>query len=137
MPNAIQDSLSTGTLTIVVHTAGDALPVPGATVTVTGGEERDPFFRTLVTDANGRTAPLRLATPAAADSLSPGAGQPYAVYRIHTQKPGFYQNENRAVSLFAGVASVQPVELLPLPPYESGRIAPTENTDFTAGQQLR
>lgn len=136
MPNSMQTTPSAGTLTIVVHTAGDALPVPGATVTVTAGEGENRFYRTLVTDENGRTPPLRLAAPAAADSLSPGTGQPYAVYRVHTQKAGFYQNENRAVSLFAGVASVQPVELLPLPPYQSGRITPTENTDFTAGQQL-
>ena len=40
------------------------------------------------------------------------------------------------VPLFAGVNSVQPVELLPRPPYESEDIQPTQNTDFTSEQQL-
>ena len=137
MPTSPSPTRSTGTLTIVVHTAGDALPVPGAQVTVTTVDESNGgFLRTVMTDENGRTPPLILETPPAAGSLTPGGIRPYAVYRIRTQKDGFYTNENREVPLFAGVNSVQPVELIPKPPYESEEITPTENTDFTSGQQL-
>ena len=127
---------STGTLTVVVHTAGDALPVPGARVIVTTVNGDTPFLRTVTTDESGRAPTLILETPPAAGSLTPGGIRPYAVYRIRTEKEGFYTNENREVPLFAGVNSVQPVELIPLPPYESGEIKPEQSTGFTAGQQL-
>ena len=89
-----------------------------------------------LTDENGRAPTLILETPPAAGSLTPGGIRPYAVYRIRTEKEGFYTNENREVPLFAGVNSVQPVELIPLPPYQSAEITPEQNTDFTSGQQL-
>ena len=39
MQEPTNDIRATGTLTVVVHTAGNALPVPGAQVTVTAAEE--------------------------------------------------------------------------------------------------
>lgn len=137
MPNSSSPIRATGTLTVVVHTAGDALPVPNARVTVTTLDgDNGGFLRTVVTDEDGRAPTLILETPPAAGSLSPGGIRPYAVYRIRTEKEGFYTVENRDVPLFAGVNSVQPVELIPLPPYESSEITPEQSTDFTSGQQL-
>ena len=125
----------TGTLTVVVNTAGGALPVPGAQVTVRSLEE-DGFLRVLTTDENGRTPTLILEAPPTANSLAPGGTRPYAVYSVTVAKDGFYTNENKEVPLFAGVNSVQPAELLPLPPFESEEIQPMQNTIFSAGQQL-
>ena len=39
MPTPTKGPHATGTLTVVVHTAGNALPVPGAYVTVSAAEE--------------------------------------------------------------------------------------------------
>ena len=136
MPNPTQGPRATGTLTVVVHTAGNALPVPGAYVTVSTADEEGDFSRTVVTDESGRAPTLILETPPASASLTPGGARPYAVYSIRTEKEGFYTNENSMVPLFAGVNSVQPVELLPRPPYESENIQPMQNTDFTSEQQL-
>ena len=124
---------STGTLTVVVQTAGGALPVAGAQVTVFAA---DGTRSIVVTDESGRSPTLILAAPPVADSLAPGGRQPYAVYTVTVSRDGFYSTENRQVPLFAGVNSVQPVELLPIPPYESEEIKPTQNTDFIAGQKL-
>ena len=137
MQEPTNDIRATGTLIVVVHTAGDALPVPNAQVTISAVEaEGGGLIRSVLTDENGRTPTLILATPPASASRSPGGHRPYAVYRIQTKKEGFYTNENKEVPLFAGVNSVQPVELLPLPPFDSEALTPTENTDFTASQQL-
>lgn len=137
MPNTAPTPLATGTLTVVVHTAGGALPVPDAHVTISSIEEGNgDFLRTVLTDENGRTPTLILETPPASTSLSPGGVRPYAVYNVRTEREGFYTNENHRVPLFAGVNSVQPVELLPLPPYENEAITPTGDTDFTSGQSL-
>lgn len=137
MQEPTNDIRATGTLTVVVHTAGNALPVPGAQVTITAAEEEGGgLMRAVLTDENGRTPTLILSTPPASASLSPGGLRPYAIYRIQTKKEGFYTNENKEVPLFAGVNSVQPVELLPRPPFDSETLTPTENTDFTSSQQL-
>ena len=129
------DARQTGTLTVVVTTAGGALPVPGAQVTVRS-LETDGFLRRLQTDENGRTPTLILETPPVANSLVPGGVRPYAVYNVIVEKDDFYTSENREVPLFSGVNSVQPVELLPRPPYESEEIQPMQDTVFSAGQQL-
>ena len=97
MPNPTQGPRATGTLTVVVHTAGNALPVPGAYVTVSTADEEGDFSRTVVTDESGRAPTLILETPPASASLSPGGVRPYAVYSIRTEKEGFYTNENSMV----------------------------------------
>lgn len=137
MPNSTFSPRATGTLTVVVRTASGALPVPDAQVTIRSGEgEEALFLRTVTTDESGRTPTLILEAPSREDSLSPGGAHPYAVYDIQTVKDGFYTGQNLSVPLFAGVHSVQPVELIPQPPYESDAIAPTQDTDFTSGQSL-
>ncbi len=134
MPSQSPSPRSTGTLTIVVQTAGGALPVPGAKVTVSdaGGSP----LRRLTTDENGRTPTLILEAPPVGNSLFPGGNQPYAVYQIRTEKEGFYATDNHNAPIFAGINSVQPVELIPKPPYESNDLRPRQDTDFSSGQQL-
>ena len=57
------------------------LPVPGATVAVTqrAGGGRHTLLALRVTDENGRTAPIRVATPEPSASESPGTESPFAV----------------------------------------------------------
>ncbi len=127
-----------GLLTVAVRTAGLALPVCGAMVTVTEAEAMSPPLRVLVTDDSGRTAPLELPAPQAEGSLTPGAAvRPYAIYRILVEKEGYYPHENEQVPVFAGVASLQPAELIPLAPYEQAETRPGGNLTYTASQTLR
>ena len=124
-----------GYLTVVVRTASGALPIEGATVTVESDEEGGRFIRTLYTNESGRTPLLQLETPAAAGSLAPGGVRPYAIYNIRVEKDGYYPHENRGAPVFAGVTSVQGVEMIPLSPYGDGT-PPVGSTDFSSGQSL-
>lgn len=127
---------ASGTLAVQIFTAGGALPVEGAAVTVRSGDgEEGSFIRTLYTDESGRTPPLALETPPASGSLSPGGIRPYAVYNVRVEREGFYPHENRNVPIFAGVTSVQSVEMIPLSPYGGG-VPPVGSTDLSSGQSL-
>lgn len=132
--NALQNY---GTLIISARTAGNALPVESASVTVTGAEEsnRD-FVRTLTTDISGLTPPISLPAPAKADSLAPGNGRPYAIYNIRIVRDGYYVHENKNAPVFAGVTSIQPAELIPLAPYNPSTTHPRGNTIFISEQTL-
>ena len=124
-----------GFLIVTVRTAGGALPIEGATVTVESGEEGGSFIRTLTSDQSGRTPIIALDTPAASGSLTPGGIRPYALYNIRVEKEGYYVHENRGAPVFAGVTSVQGAEMIPLSPYGDGT-PPAGSTAFTSGQSL-
>ncbi len=111
---------SYGTLTVRVSTAREALPVPGALVLVAREVAVRPTLQWAGrTDISGNTPEIRLPAPEAALSESPGNAHPYASYRIQVDKDGFYTAEFRNVPIFSGVASIQPVELIPYPERES------------------
>ena len=105
--------LEIGVLQVWVTTASAALPLAGAHVTVSEGEE---LRYSGETDESGRTEAISLPAASAQGSLSP-AGQPtpFTLYDIAVQKEGFYRVENRGVPLYGGVRAVQPVHLIPLP----------------------
>lgn len=128
------DPRTGGILAVRVYTAGGALPVAGATVTVSAEDGEEDFLRVLYTDESGKTPPLNLAAPPASASLSPGGARPYAIYRIRVESNGYYPHENRRVPVFAGVRSVQGVELIPRSPY--GDVPPVGSTDLTSEQTL-
>ena len=75
---------SIGTIVTRVYTSRAQLPVPGATVAVTqrAGGGRHTLLALRVTDENGRTAPIRVATPEPSASESPGTESPFAVCDI-------------------------------------------------------
>lgn len=127
-----------GNLIVAVYTAGGAVPVEGATVTVMradGGEGA--FTRTVQTDRSGKTPVLSLPTNEAGDSLSPGNGtRPYATYDIRVTRDGYYIHENRGAPVFAGVNSLQQVELIPLALYAPENAVPNGNLIFISEQTL-
>ena len=119
MENRISETYSaTGTLIVTVSTAGGALPVEGALVTVRGSTpESSGVLSVLSTDRSGRTPRIALPAPPAADSEKPGAEKPYATYNIEVDKDGFFHQSFTNVPLFAGTTSIQPVNLYPLTEY--------------------
>lgn len=126
-----------GGLIVTVFTAGGALPVEGATVTVTDPENGETVLRTATTDRSGRTPRFVLPAEAASKSLSPDPTvRPYAVYGIRVVKDGYYTHENSGVPIFAGVNSLQPVELIPLSLYGPDTDRPEGNLFFTSEQTL-
>ncbi len=102
-----------GYITVNVRTAGGALPVENAVVTVkdSGGAILAVFF----TDRDGKTPRLKVLAPPRANSESPGAASPpFFNYNIDTDKEGYISVRNVDVPVYPGITSIQTVELIPL-----------------------
>ncbi len=137
MENKLSDAYSaTGTLVVTASTAGGALPVAGALVTVRGASpENSGVLATVSTDRSGRTPRIMLPTPPAADSEKPGMERPYATYNIEVEKDGFFHQSFTNVPLFAGTTSIQPVNLYPLTEYAGDAQDPNpRNTDESGAE---
>lgn len=124
-----------GSLLVQVTTAGGAFPVRGAAVTVRTAGGEGTFLQTAYTDESGRTPVFALDTPPASTSLSPGSPSPYATYDIRVERDGFFLHENRNAPVFAGVYSIQNVDLIPVSPYGGNR-PPAGSTEFSSEQSL-
>lgn len=137
MENKLSDAYSaTGTLVVTASTAGGALPVEGAFVTIRGASpENSGVLATVSTDRSGRTPRIMLPTPPAADSEKPGMERPYATYNIEVEKDGFFHQSFTNVPLFAGTTSIQPVNLYPLTEYAGDAQDPNpRNTDESGAE---
>ena len=88
-------------------------PVPGASVLVThdfaDGTRR---FSAGVTDESGVFGDILLPAPNNALAQSPMGEMPYALYDIRVSHPGCRTEIYRAVPVFPGVTSIQPVQFL-------------------------
>ena len=113
---------ATGTVLTRVFTSRAQIPVEGATVAFTqrGGEGRHALLALRVTDANGRTAPVRIGTPDPAASASPGTVDPFAVCDIWVESPGYELLVVENVQIFPDTQTLQELELIPLPEQTSG-----------------
>lgn len=101
-----------------VRSRGEALPVVGATVTVSGyqdGELR--VLNVQLTDISGSTLPFEIETPPKSDSLTPTPSElPFSVISIEIDKSGFLTQIFAEVPIFSGITTIQPVQLIPLIP---------------------
>ncbi len=105
----------TGFITVNVRTAGGALPVEGAVITVRAvSGQGGSVVAVMITDSGGTSDVLSLPTPPKSNSLSPRNGAEVSSnYSIDTEKSGFYSVSNMNVPVFDGVTSVQQVMLVP------------------------
>ena len=122
---------SSAVLRVVVTTALGALPLEGASVTVSTAAN-EAGARTLLysvrTDTGGMTPPMTLSTPPLADSLSPNSVvPPYSVYTVEVAREGYTPLTALHVTMFSGIPAVLPVALTPLDENQ-----PSAQTDLTA-----
>ena len=117
-----------------VRTADGALPVEGASVTVSTSDGiNSTVVAVMFTDSGGISEVVSLPAPSRSESQSPGNEPVCSYYTIDTGRTGFYSVVNTNVPVFDGVTSVQQVLLVPL----AGGIPipPSELTRFSnAGQ---
>lgn len=121
--------MATGTVRVQVYTASGAMPVMGATVSITRTGTNGPELLGLrITDANGQTTSITVETPDQSLSEQPQDRlQPFATVDIRVDRAGYGSVIIEHVQVFANTQSVQNVELIPLP--EAGN--PSENVqDF-------
>lgn len=124
---------SWGFLQFDVFTAGGAYPVQNALVTVTKKlPSGSGLVRILFTDRNGRTPTITLPAPSRALSQTPGSTvRPFSEYNVTVRAKGFYTIKDINIPIFAGVKTVQPIDLIPLPEY-GGRPEPrTDGNSIT------
>ncbi len=117
------DITGEGKLLFQVSTAGGAIPLAGAEVTVrrlrnliTG--EGGNVLTVLYTNEDGKTEALPLPAPAKALSQAPtrdGAPVPYALYDADVRMTGFYDLLYSRIPVFDGITSIQHATLIPLP----------------------
>ena len=110
---------SWGFLQFDIFTAGGAYPVPGALVVVkkklTGGTG---LVRLLFSDRSGRTPTIALPAPSASLSQNPmSTTRPFSEYTVTVRARGYYTLSDINIPIFAGVKTVQPIDLIPLPEY--------------------
>ncbi len=110
-----------------VRSRGEALPIVGATVTVSGYENGS--FKVLnvqLTDSSGSTVPFEIETPPRSDSLTPDSPEPpFAIINIEIDKEGFLTQIFAEVPVFSGITTIQPVQLIPLLPSAYRNISPS------------
>lgn len=118
-------TLRYGALVIAVTTARGAFPIAGASVTVTGSETQNGDISfSLITDRSGKTEKIYLPAPPANLSQSPGGENVSAIYGVTVKADGFYEFKSDRVPVFAGVTSIQPVDLVPFSAYEQEKNVP-------------
>lgn len=103
-----------GYITIAVRSAGGAIPVQDAVVTVKDADGNILYVE--FTDRSGSTPRLSVPAPPKENSQSPNpSSPPFYSYNIDTDKPGYRSVRNLSIPVYPGVTSIQPVELLPIP----------------------
>ncbi len=134
--DTLQNAKNYGTLIVQTQAAAGAIPIKGATVIVRlarkdGGSD---LFRVLMTDESGLTAPIRIETPAPAESLSPGGDRPYTEISTEVTADGYYNVINTGIPIYPGITSIQPVRMVPMPTREDGTPFPPETVIINEGQ---
>lgn len=103
-----------GRLVVAVTAAQGTIPLSDALVTVSAQTPDGPvLYRAVHTDTSGRTPVLELPAPTKSDSLSPDQPTPYLNYTVQVALPGYRSAEVRDISIFPGIASTLPVQLVP------------------------
>lgn len=123
-----------GFITVNVRTAGGALPVEGATITIkTVDGENSTVVAVMITDSAGTSDVVALPAPPKENSQQPGNENVCSFYTIDTDRDGYYHVVNENVPVFDGVTAIQQVLLVPI---AGGRpdLTPYDLTRFSSGQ---
>ena len=105
---------SHGTLAVRAETAG-AVALENVSVRISGAGEENRFISySLLTDVDGVTPDVELPAPPVELSLSPHPKDaPYATYDIVLEREGFYTRRIYGVAVFAGIKTLQIVNMIP------------------------
>lgn len=102
-----------GYITVNVRTAGGALPVEGAVITIRSAAA-DTVIAVMITDAAGVSDIVEVPTPPKENSLHPGSDDVSSLYTIDTDREGYYHVVTENVPVFDGVTAIQQVLLVPI-----------------------
>lgn len=107
-----------GYLIAQVFTARQAIPIPDVSVSIlTEDPQRPELLAFRRTDRNGKTEPVELYAPDSSSTLAPSEQQGFATYNVQLDHPLYYSVLVEHVQVFAGIESIQPMEMVPLPEF--------------------
>jgi len=110
----LNPNTESGKLVVNVRTAGGALPVEGAFITVYSASGGGEPVASVRSDRSGLSPVLTLPAPPRMLTMQPGSKvKPYAEYTVETEAQGYYTVTNINLPVYSGVTSIQPVELVP------------------------
>ncbi|HPU17437.1 MAG TPA: hypothetical protein PLZ27_02060 [Bacillota bacterium] len=117
--NPVKSFTETGYIKVDVTTAGGALPVEGALVTISLAiPECSSVNATFMTDENGKIPRIEVPTPPRTCSLTPSAAptgiNPYSIYNIEVTKDGYSPAWVHGAQVFSGITSILKVDLVPI-----------------------
>lgn len=116
-PNNPEELTDVGQLQVRVSTENQAVPIPGAVITVTRRQENgeNALIRTMIADDNGLTPIIDLPTKDRGLSLVPGNQAPFAVYTVDVTADGYFPKRFIDMPIYGGVIAIQSVSMIPLP----------------------
>lgn len=89
-------------------------PVQDARIQITDINDSSNVLEELTTDRNGQTEVVSLPAPPLEFSMEPESQQPYAVYNIRIQAPGFESQDINGAEILSGETALQNTALLPV-----------------------
>ena len=114
--NNNNELIDVGRLQVRVSTENEAIPIPGAVITITkqdGGQTQ--LIRTVIADDSGLTRFLELPTKDRRLSLEPNHPDPYATYTLDVTADGYFPKRFTDLPIYGGVTAIQNVSMIPLP----------------------
>lgn len=122
---------STGSITFRVYTSNAQIPVEGAAVIVRQQDEPGRLLGIRITDESGQTEPLIIPAKDASLSQTPeNLVQPWVGCIVYVEHPEYEKVLLYGVQIFAGVNTVQNVQLIPLQEYDP-ELDQEQRFDFT------
>jgi len=124
-----------GYLTVRVTTARGAIPLDGATVTVTGNtQDNSGVLGVYSTGGDGLTPKIALPAPPRANSESPNSGVPFFTYNLEIVRDGYFNQTYQNVPVFEGISAMQTAEMIPFAKNGKPDRSTIENNIFFEGE---
>ena len=131
----VRNNPAQGIMRVQAFTADQAFPAANASVRVyIRLADGDRELYSGITDVDGIADNIRLPAPDSSISFNENSTvEPYAVYSLRVNKPGYSSAVFEGIPVFDSVKSIQPVELVPL---SSGGSEPTQTVTSTEPMNL-
>ncbi len=117
---------SYGYIQATARAASQAQPLAGVSVYISRGDD---LLYTLQTNESGLTDKVRLPAPPIAKNREEAKVQPFSIYNVSAYLDGYAQLRSESVPVFAGVTSIQPFNMIPLPTGTESETVTNQNTE--------
>jgi hypothetical protein len=140
VPPTLRPGEAMGYLRTQVYASNRAIPIEGALILITEFTEdgQTNLIRMLVTDESGYTETIPLPVPVYdLDHYPAPTDKPFRDYRMSVYKEGYYIVPDVKIPIFAGVKSLQPIQMVPLRENEERvNILPKEFADLIRAKNV-